>query len=328
MISEDGHIDPNRDDHDHDHDHGHEHDHEHGHAHSHDLRALSRRRLWIAFLINAAFLVIEAVGGLVANSLALLADAGHMLTDVAALLLAIMVARLAERVSTPTRTYGLLRAEVLGAFVNGASLVMIVGVIFWQAWRRLGTTPEINGPLMLTVAALGLAANLASAWVLYGSRRETVNVQAAFLHMVADALGSVGAIVAGAVVLLTGWTPIDPLASVVIGALILWSTWGLLIQTINILLESTPENIDYNEVKAALESIEHVKAVTDLHIWTIASGMPSLSAHVRLYPSCGETAHWQICLKEAQTLLRVRFGIRHTTLQFEPEDFICEHPAL
>ncbi len=320
MVPEHGHIDSDRDDHDHDHD--------HGHSHAHDLRALSRRRLWIAFLINAAFLVVEAVGGLIANSLALLADAGHMLTDVAALMLAIMVARLAERASTPTRTYGLLRAEVLGAFMNGASLVVIVGVIFWQAWRRLGMTPEINGPLMLTVATLGLAANLASAWVLYGSRRETVNVHAAFLHMMADALGSVGAIVAGVVVLLTGWTPIDPIASLVIGVLILWSTWGLLVQTINILLESTPENIDYNEVKAALEDIEHVKAVTDLHIWTIASGMPSLSAHIRLHPACGDTMHWQTCLKDAQTLLRERFGIHHSTLQFEPEDFICEHPAI
>jgi cobalt-zinc-cadmium efflux system protein len=305
-----------------------DHAHDHGHDHAHDLRALSRRRLWIAFFINFAFLVMEAIGGIIANSLALLADAGHMLTDVAALILAIFVARLAERASTPTRTYGLLRAEVLGAALNGASLVVIVGVIFWQAWRRLGAAPEINGSLMLVVAILGLLANLASAWVLYGSRKETVNVQAAFLHMVADALGSVGAIVAGFVIIFTGWTLIDPIASVMIGALILWSTWGLLVQTVNILLEATPENIDYNEVKGALENIEHVKEVTDLHIWTIASGIPSLSAHVRLYPTCCDTMHWQICLKEAQNMLRERFGIHHSTLQFEPEDFICEHPVI
>ena len=314
--------------HEHDDGHGHEHDHTHGHGHSHDLRAYSERRLRIALFINAAFLVVEVIGGFVANSLALLADAGHMLTDVAALIVALFVARLARRASTPTRTYGLLRAEVLGAFVNGAALVMVVGVIFWEAWRRIGAAPEVEGGIMLIVAVLGLAANLASSWVLYGSRRETVNMQAAFLHMVADTLGSAGAIIAGVVVLLTGWTPVDSIASVIIGALILWGAWGLLVQTINILLESTPENIDYNEVKTALESIAHVKVVSDLHIWTISSGIPSLSAHVRLYPACGDTTHWQVCLKEAQDMLRERFGIRHTTIQFEPEDFICEHPTI
>lgn len=306
---------------------GPDHDH-HGHDHLHDLRAFSRRRLWTAFSINAAFLLLEVAGGILANSLALLADAGHMLTDVAALLLAIFVSKMAERASTPTRTYGLLRAEVLGAFVNGAALVLIVGAIFWQAWGRLGQAPEIKGSLMMIVALLGLGANLGSAWVLFGSRNETLNIRGAFLHMVADTLGSAGAIVAGAVIIATGWTPIDPIASILIGALILWSSWGLLAQTINILLEATPKDIDYNEVKTALERIEHVKEVRDLHIWTISTGMPSLSAHIRLYPVCYSTDHWQLCLKEAQDLLRVRFGITHTTLQFEPDDFVCEHPSI
>ncbi len=201
-------------------------------------------------------------------------------------------------------------------------------MIFWQSWHRLGRAPEVDGPLMLVVAFLGLMANLGSAAVLYSSRHETVNIRGAFLHMVADALGSVGAIVAGVVIITTGWMPIDPIASVVIGALILWSSWGLLAQTVNILLEATPESIDYNEVKAALENIEHIKEVTDLHIWTIASGIPSLSAHIRLYPACYSTNHWQFCLKEAQDMLRVRFGVTHTTLQFEPDDFVCEHPVM
>ena len=288
------------------------------------MRILSRRRLWIALVINAIFLVVEVIGGILANSLALLADAGHMLTDVATLILAIFVARLAERIATPTRTFGLLRAEVLGAFVNGAALVVIVGVIFWQAWSRLGQTPQINGPLMIVVAVLGLTANAGSAWVLYHSREETVNMKAAFLHMTSDALGSLGAIIAGVVILTTGWTPVDPIASVVIGILILWSSWGLLVQTVNILLESTPENIDYHKVKEALESLEHVKEVDDLHIWTIATGIPSLSAHVRLHAMCCDTTHWQVCLKSAQDLLRERFGILHSTLQFEPEDFKCD----
>jgi len=247
-----------------------------------------------------------------------------MLTDVAALILAIFVARLAERMATPARSFGLLRAEVLGAFVNGTALVVIVGIIFWQAWSRLGLTPHINSPLMILVAVLGLAANAGSAWVLYRSREETVNMKAAFLHMTSDALGSLGAIIAGVVILTTGWAPIDPIASILIGILILWSSWGLLVQTINILLESTPENIDYLEVKKALESLEHVKEVDDLHIWTIATGIPSLSAHVSLSSMCCDTTHWHVCLKSAQDLLRERFGILHSTLQFEPEDFVCD----
>jgi len=309
----------------HDHPNNRNHGHGNGHEHAQTLRALSRHRLWIALVINAIFLVVEVIGGILSNSLALLADAGHMMTDVAALILAIFVAKLAERTATPARTYGLLRAEVLGALVNGAALVVIVGVIFWQAWSRFGLTPNINGPLMMVVAFLGLAANAGSAWVLYRSREETVNMKAAFLHMTSDALGSLGVIIAGGVILATGWAPIDPIASVLIGIFILWSSWGLLVQTINILLEATPENIDYLEVKKALESLEHVKEVDDLHIWTIATGIPSLSAHVRLASKCSDTTHWHVCLKSAQDILRERFGILHSTLQFEPEDFVCDN---
>ncbi len=302
--------------------------HDSAHDHSHDLRVLSQKRLRIALAINAVFLLVEVAGGIVSNSLALLADAGHMLTDVAALVLALIVARLAERSPTPRYTYGLLRAEVLGAFLNGAALVLVVGVVLIEAWRRLGGVPEIDGSLMLAVAVLGLAANTGSAWVLFGSRNHSVNTKGAFLHMVADALGSTGAIVAGIVVLSTGWTPIDPIVSVIIGALILWSGWGLISETILILLEGTPGDIDYHEVKRALESIEHVAGVSDLHIWTIGSGVPSLSAHIRLDPSCSETRHWQICLRTARDLLEKRFNIRHSTLQVEPEGFPCDHDGV
>jgi cobalt-zinc-cadmium efflux system protein len=305
---------------------GHDHSGGENHNHSHSqLRILSRKKLWIALAINASFLVLEFIGGLVANSLALLADAGHMLTDVTALGLAIFVAILAEKRPTPTRTYGLVRAEVLGAFVNGAALVVIVGVNFWQAWERIGRVPEINSALMVVVASLGLAANLASAWILYGSRNQTVNMRAAFLHMTADALGSVGAITAGVVIMLTGWSPIDPIASIVIGGLILWSTGGLLVQTVNILLESTPENIDYNKVEKAILDVPHVKDIHDLHIWTIASGIPALSAHITLLPDCTGTCHWQNCLKDIRVMLAERFGIEHSTLQIEPEEFIRDN---
>ena len=293
----------------------------HTHRHSHDMRRLTKRKLWTALSINAVFLVIEVIGGILTNSLALLADAGHMMTDVAALVLAIFVATLAERPPTPRRTYGLLRAEVLGAFINGAALMVIVAFIFHEALKRLDQVPVINGPLMLCVAVLGLAANMASAWVLFGSRNENVNVRGAFLHMTADALGSVGAIVAGVVIWTTGWMLIDPVASIFIGIIILWGSWGLIAQTMNILLEATPENIDYDEVKKAILDIEHVTDVNDLHIWTITSGIPSLSVHITLEPHCSDTKHWQECLRDAQAMLSERFGIVHSTLQFEPENF-------
>lgn len=310
--------------------HEHDHDHDaHGHSHSHaGFRGSSVGRLWITFFINAAFLVIELAGGIIANSLALIADAGHMLTDVAAILLAIVVAKLALTAPTPRMTYGLLRAEVLGALMNGATLVVIVGFIFWNAWRRFGAEVEIDSGLMLVVAVLGLIANGVSAYILHGGERENINVKGAYLHMLADMLGSVGAIVAGVVIYFTGWTPIDPIASVFIGCLILIGSWGLLRETIAILLESTPAHLDYHEIESAILSLEHVNSVHDLHIWTIASGIPSLSAHIRLDATCCDTLHWSVCLKDIQTMLREKYGIEHTTLQVEPESFEGEQACM
>ena len=294
------------------------------HSHDrHDLRAISFKRLWWALVINIVFLAVEFVGGILTNSLALLADAGHMVTDVGALALALFVAHIAGRPATPDRTFGLLRAEVLGAFVNGASLVFIVGLIFWEAFKRLGQIQEINGPFMLLVAILGLLANIGSAMILAKGREENVNVKGAFLHMVADALGSVGAIVAGLVIWKTAWYPVDLIASIMIGLLILWSSWGFLKQTMGILLEATPENIDFMEVKRSLEEMEHIDKVHDLHIWTITSGMPILSAHIYLSSCCTETNHWQECLTDARKILKDRFGIEHTTLQVEAGGASC-----
>jgi len=280
--------------------------------------------MWWALIINLAFLVVEVIGGIVTNSLALLADAGHMATDVGALILALLMAHISRRPATPERTFGLLRAEVLGAFANGAALVLIVGLIFWEAWKRLGNVSHIDGPLMLIIAFVGFLANLMSALILAKGRKENVNMRGAFLHMVADAMGSIGAVIAGSVIWLTGWYPIDSIASVVIGLLILWSSWGFLGETMNILLEATPGNIDFLEVKSSLEAIEHIEEVHDLHIWTITSGMPVLSAHISLASCCSETTHWQKCLEQAQKLLKDRFGIEHTTLQVEGDNSSCE----
>ncbi len=295
-----------------------------GHNHHYKLRSFSKKKLWIVFYINFIFLILEVIGGIFSNSLALLADAGHMLTDVSALLLAIFVAHLAESLPTPKRTFGLLRAEVLGAFINGAVLVITGGMIFWESWRRIGSIQEIKGLLMLVIAVSGLLANAGSAWILYKDRNKNINIKGAYLHMMADALGSIGTIIAGAVILTTGWTPIDQIVSILIGLLMFLGSWELLKQTINILLEATPGDIDYDEVNNALKNITHIKDVHDLHIWTISSGIPALSAHIELCAECGDTKHWQLCLKDVQTMLRERFGISHTTLQFEPEDFECE----
>jgi cobalt-zinc-cadmium efflux system protein len=297
-----------------------EYTHDHQHGLSIQLRTMPYKRLWWALIINLVFLGIEIIGGILTNSLALLADAGHMLTDVAALALALFVAHIVQRPATPDRTYGLLRAEVLGAFVNGAMLVFVVGLIFWEAWKRLGQTIEVDGPFMLLVAFFGLLANLGSAMILAKGIEENVNVRGAFLHMIADALGSVGVIVAGVVIWTTAWYPVDPIASMVIGFLILWSSWGFLKQTMNILLEATPEDISFMEVKRALEEMEHIEKVHDLHIWDITSGMPVLTAHLYLSSCCTEANHWRECLGEAQRILRERFGIEHTTLQVEASD--------
>jgi cobalt-zinc-cadmium efflux system protein len=296
---------------------------ENRHLHSH-LGSLSQRRLWWALGINLVFLIVEIMGGILTHSLALLADAGHMLTDVAALGLALLVSHLASRPATPQRTFGLLRAEVLGAFVNGGTLILVVGLILLEAWKRFGHPQVVDGPVIFGVASLGLLANLWSAGILAGGRKGNINVQGAFLHMLADMLGSLGAMVAGVVIWATGWYLIDAVASVVIAILILWSVWGFLRHTINILLEAVPEDINFMEVKKALEEMEHIDHVHDLHIWNITSGVPVLSSHIVLSSCCCDASHWHECLEEARRMLEERFEITHATLQVEPSSDPCE----
>ena len=299
-----------------------EHQHRHrrheAHGREPNLRKVSRRRLWWTMGIILIFLIVEVVGGLITGSLALLADAGHMLTDLLALAMAIFVGYLAERPATPERTFGFLRAEVIGAFINGGTLILVVGLVFREAISRFMYPQEVVGAGMLAVALVGLLANLASAWVLSGSRKENINIEGAFIHMLADTLGSVGAVGAGIVILATGWVPADPLASVLIGLLILWSSIGLLRRTLAILIQSTPAHLDFNEIKAALEANEHVAEVHDLHIWSVTSGFPVLTANVWLKPMCSDPACWSQCLRDLQSTLYDRFGIEHATLQLEP----------
>lgn len=287
---------------------------DHAH-HDHESVSSKPRALAIALGITLAFLIIEVIGGLLTGSLALLADAGHMATDVAALALALFAGWLARRPATPERSFGYRRAEVLAALVNGATLIAISIFIFWEAYRRVGETPEVDSGPMLAVAIAGLAANAASAWVLSrgGGHNHDLNTRGAFLHVIGDLLGSVGAIAAALIMLATGWYLADPLLSAGIGVLILWSSWRLVRESTEVLLESTPPHIDAMTVRRAMTTVPGISDVHDLHIWTVTSGLVALSAHVE----CERDREWNDLLVELAALLRERFGIAHVTLQPE-----------
>lgn len=292
----------------------------HNHEHSHEAsERVNRRPLTIALAITTIFLVLEIAGGLLTNSLALLADAGHMLTDVAALALSLVAVWLARRPATAERSFGFYRAEVLAALVNAASLVVISCYIFWEAFRRLGAPPEVKSGPMLLVAVAGLIANAASAWVLSrgGGHEHNLNTRGAWLHVIGDMLGSVGAIMAAIIMLLTGWFLIDPLLSAAIGLLILRSSWRLLVEAVNILLEATPAHIDMQELRAAVGEIDGVQDIHDVHIRTVTSGLIAMSGHLEIVSA----RDWHEILVDVNDLLRERFGIAHVTLQpEEPHD--------
>ena len=290
----------------------------HGSHGAHGASSSNRRPLAIALAITATFLVVEVVGGLITGSLALLADAGHMATDVAALGLALGASWLARRPATPRYSFGYRRAEVLAAFFNAASLLAISIYVFWEAFQRLSDPPEVDSGPMFAVAVAGLLANVASAAVLArgGGHSHDLNSRGAYLHVVGDALGSVGAIVASVVMLATDWYLADPILSAGIGLLIVWSSWRLLRQSVDVLLESTPEETDSDVVRAAMAGVEGVDGVHDLHIWTVTSGFVSLSAHVELT----DGRQWEPILLDLSALLRARFGIVHLTLQPETVD--------
>ena len=283
-----------------------------------------QRPLALALAITVVFLVIEVAGGLLTNSLALLADAGHMATDAAALALALFAVWLARRPATPARSFGFHRAEVLAALANAAILIVICFFIFWEAARRIIEPPAVDTLPMLVIAILGLAANAGSAWILMrgGMHAHDLNVRGAFLHVIGDLLGSLGTIAAAVVILASGWYLADPILSIGIGLLILRSAWRLLWDSVDVLLEATPAHIDPAEVRRAMQQVRGVEGVHDLHIWTVTSGLVALSGHVEV----NEGRDWHEMLVELATLLRERFGIAHVTLQPEqhrrlPEPF-------
>ena len=281
-------------------------------AHRAPLRAESARRLAVVLALSCGVMVVEAIGGYIAHSLALLADAGHMLADAGALALSLAVAYLAQRPATPQRSYGLLRLEILAALVNGALLIAIATGIGIEAWRRLRAPPEVHGGLMLGIAALGLAVNVASAGILHAGHAHSLNERGAYLHVLSDALGSLGALVAAGIIVATGATIADPIVSALIALLILLGAWRLTRESVDVLLEATPGNISLPEVHARIASLPGVTSVHDLHVWTVTSGVVAMSGHLVV----ANPADNQRILEAVQGRMQA-LGIRHVTVQME-----------
>lgn len=289
----------------------------HGHGHdadshlSHGRAEVSARLSWVLGL-TAAFMVAELVGGLLSGSLALLADAGHMFTDVAALGLSVFAMRLARRPPTQKRTYGWVRVEILAALVNGATLLVIAGLIVLEAWERLREPVSIDGTIMLAVAGAGLVVNIVGATLLHAHAHDNLNVRGAYLHVIGDLLGSVGAIAAGVVILTTGWTPADPFASVLIALLILYGAWKLVREATDVLLESVPSHVDLQAILEDLGAVDGLEEVHDVHVWTLTSGFVALSAHGVI----DDPAKHNRILDEIRERMRSH-GIEHVTFQIE-----------
>jgi len=269
--------------------------------------------LSIALVLTGVFTLVEFAGGWFTNSLALMADAGHMLTDAAALGLSLFAVGFASRPATARKTYGFYRVEILAALVNGVTLVVISLVIFYEAYERLWSPPLVKSGPMLLIASVGLVSNLLAAAVLHRSHSTNLNVRGALLHIVGDALGSAGAIVAGVLMLTKGWYVADPLISFLVAMLILYSSWRLVKDSVDILLEGTPAHVDLGTVHDALNSVRGVESIHDLHIWTLTSGVHAMSCHVVV---CGTDDRHQI-LERLGSIVRTRFKIDHTTIQLE-----------
>jgi cobalt-zinc-cadmium efflux system protein len=286
--------------------------HDHFHGTPMDRKDQRRRMRWVLG-VTAGFMVAEVVGGVLSNSLALLADAGHMFTDVGALGLALVAMRLAQRPPSPTKTYGYVRLEILAALVNGAALVIISGFIIKEALGRFLSAPEVDGPLMLVVAVVGLGVNITGALILRSHAGESLNMRGAYLHILGDLLGSLGAIVAGVLILTKGWMLADPIISVVIALLILVGAWRLVREATDVLLEGAPRGLDVEALVASLRKIEGLEELHDIHVWTLTSGFVAMSGHGVIDDM---SMHRRI-LDEINDQLN-RLGISHVTFQLEP----------
>ena len=275
----------------------------------------SRRALVGALALSSTVLVVEIVGSLWTGSLALAADAGHMFADVGGLGLALFASWIAARPATPAKTYGYQRAEILAALLNSLVMMALAAVILYEAYHRLSEPRVVPGGPLLVIGVLGLGANLASMWMLRRDAHASLNVRAAYLEVLGDALGSLGVLVAAVVLMTTGWTPIDSLVSVAIGLFIVARTWRLLSQVVNVLLEGTPPHLDVIEIEIAMREVVGVRRVHDLHVWTLTSGREAMSAHVVV----DDTGESNRLLDELHRVLHARFGVDHTTIQLERE---------
>jgi len=293
---------------------------EHIHG-SHSLINTNQQRLLVALSITGLMTIVELAGGLISNSLALIGDAGHMFTDTLALGLSLFALNLAKRPASQTKTYGFYRAEILAALINGTLLVLVSAYIFYEAYHRFVEPPEVRGGLMLIVAAIGLVANVVGISILRSASRGNLNVKGAFLHMWSDTVSSVGVIAAGIIILLTGRTIADPIISIIIGLLILRGAGGLVLESINILLEAVPKHLDVGQINNKIREIKGVKDVHDVHLWAITSGMYAISCHLliedQMVSNCTQI------VEEVNQTLSQKFGISHATVQLECEE--CEN---
>ncbi len=293
---------------------GHGHQHGGAHSHTHDAPVASLR---IALGLTAALLVVEVIGGLLSNSIALLADAGHILTDVAALGLALFVAWFSKQPVTPKKTYGYLRWEILAAFVNGATLLLISAWILWTAILRLRAPEQIESGLMLLVAAAGLVVNIIAARLLFASSGHSLNARGAYLHVLGDLLASAGTIAAAIIIRYTGWLTADPIASVLTTVLIIGGAWRLVRESVDVLLESTPAHIPLPAVRSQLEAIPGIESVHDLHVWAVTPAVVAMSAHCIVR----EPEQHQHVLEHVHDAMRL-FGIEHVTIQLERDEML------
>jgi cobalt-zinc-cadmium efflux system protein len=273
-------------------------------------------------LLTGIFMVVEILGGIFSGSLALLADAGHMLTDTASLFIAWMAARLALRPADTLRSYGYHRIQILAAFINGIAFIAIVAWIVVEAIRRFLAPVQVHGDMMIVVATIGLVVNLAAFWLLHGGDHHDLNMRAALLHVLGDLLGSVATIVAAGIIIVTGWMPIDPLLSILVALLILHSAWKVVSQAGHILLEGTPEDLDaVNIRKVLMDDIAEVEDVHHIHIWSLTPSYPLLTLHVNLR----QDADYVQALQQIKQVLVKRFNIQHSTVQLELEHCIDHH---
>lgn len=287
------------------------------HSHSHGG---NKKTLLIAFLITTIYMIVEAIGGFLTNSLALIADAGHMLSDSVSLGIGFLAFTIGEKAADQLKTYGYKRFEILAAVFNGVTLVLIAVYIFYEAYHRFDNPPEVASTGMLTIAVFGLLINVFIAWIMMrgGDTKENLNLRAAFLHVIGDLLGSIGAIAAALLIIFFGWNWADPLASVIVAILVLISGWRVTKEAIHILMEGTPKNVNIDEVTAAIETIPGVRNIHDLHVWSITSGKNALSGHVVIDENISFEDSQKILKKIEEALANQKIG--HVTVQLENEE--------